>query len=47
MSDNCPVCEGRGVIKCADVYHNHSGPSFVAWELARVVACGCREGKAA
>ncbi len=47
MSDNCPVCEGRGVIQCADVYKNHRAQSFVAWELARVVACGCREERTA
>jgi hypothetical protein len=43
MTSPCRVCGGSGVIRCADVYRNLAhGTVVVAWDLSRVVRCGCQ-----
>jgi hypothetical protein len=42
MNTSCRVCGGSGVIRCADVYKHPGGQSRPIWELAAVVACGCK-----
>lgn len=45
-SVNCPYCGGRGVVQAADVYKAaRGGDAFVAWEIAKVIRCSCREVK--